>query len=585
MRRQKTDAQLLCYASIVVLSLSACSQHGGKLKNDGTIADNAQSMSTSEGKKGRPSQEEKNGGRWLRKKDRSLAAGTGGTRNSSQYDNLWDRLFDLYDLPPIEHEEIERELEWFVNHPSYIDRVQSRAEPFLYSIVKQVEKHDIPGEIALLPVIESAFQPHVVSPANAAGIWQFIPSTGRIYGLKRSRGYDGRRDVYASTKAAIKYLKKLHNDFDGDWLLAIAAYNCGEGAVGRAIQRNIARNLPTDFWSLDLPQETRSYVPRLLAVAKLFGDAEHYGIDLHPIPNVAKFKPVKVNAQMNLALAADAADISLDKLHELNPGFKGQYADVEGSYHLFIPAEKKASEFRQELERLVMEGGQTLERSEPLPMDVPVEATALPAAKPSPAAPVIPIREASIERDFSAPSFSKERREREIAREREVATKETVAQSRERELEAPKPPSKSAARAVERHSPEPAIALERPAERSTKKQTYTVQPGETLWAVARKHSVGVVQLAKWNGFPETTAVKAGQTLLVWSNDAGKKLTFVSSGIRSSQSIKYTVREGDTLFSISRRFKVSVADLRKWNGSNIERQMQPGKNITVQFEND
>lgn len=583
MRRQKTDARLLCYASIVVLSLSACSQHGGKLKSDGTITENAQSVSTSEGKKGYLSQGGKNGGRWLRKKDRSLAAGTSGARSSSQYDNLWDRLFDLYDLPPIEHEEIERELEWFVNHPSYIDRVQSRAEPFLYSIVKQVEKHDIPGEIALLPVIESAFQPHVVSPANAAGIWQFIPSTGRIYGLKRSRSYDGRRDVYASTKAAIKYLKKLHNDFNGDWLLAIAAYNCGEGAVGRAIQKNIAHNLPTDFWSLDLPQETRSYVPRLLAVAKLFGDAEHYGIDLHPIPNIAKFKPVKVNAQVNLALAADAADMSLDKLHELNPGFKGQYADVEGSYHLFIPAEKKTSEFRQELERLVMEDERTFQRFEPSPMDVSAETTAPSVVKLSSAAPVIPVREASIERDFSVPSFSNERREREITREKGAAKE--VGQSRERETEAPRPLVKNMTRVVERHGPEPVAVLERASERSAKKQTYIVQPGETLWAVARKHSVGVGQLAKWNGFPETTAVKAGQTLLMWNNDAGKKLTLVSSGIRSSQSIKYTVREGDTLFSISRRFKVSVADLRKWNGTNVEKQMQPGRNITVQLDSD
>jgi len=209
----------------------------------------------------------------------------------------------------------------------------------------------MPGELALLPVIESAFQPHAVSPANAAGIWQFIPATGHHYGLKRSTSYDGRRDIYASTRAAIKYLKKLHDEFNGDWFLAIAGYNCGEGAVARAIQRNIARGLPTDFWSLSLPQETRTYVPRLLAVAKLFSESEQYGISLRPIPNKALYKTVVLKDQVDLALAANAADMSLDKLFELNPGFKRQRVDVNGSYRLFIPAHKKIVDFHEDLAR------------------------------------------------------------------------------------------------------------------------------------------------------------------------------------------------------------------------------------------
>lgn len=354
MTQQKIDKRLICYASIIVLSMAGCSHNSSKQKSQVNVAENTEITTGLEGKNSRWYKN----GRW-NKKNGALAG------NGSHYDNLWDRLFDLYDLPPIEHQEIDKEMSWFVNHPDYISRVQERAEPFLYSIVKQVEKQDIPGEIALLPVIESAFKPHAVSPARAAGIWQFIPSTGKIYGLKKSRSYDGRRDVYASTKAAIKYLKKLHNDFNGDWLLAIAAYNCGEGAVGRAIQKNVARGLPTDFWSLDLPQETRSYVPRLLAVSRVFANAEQHGIVLRDIPNVARFKPVKVNTQLDLALAADAADISLDKLYALNPGFKSQYTDVPGSYHLFIPAEKKTSEFKQKLEELVLVNQSSFPRLDP----------------------------------------------------------------------------------------------------------------------------------------------------------------------------------------------------------------------------
>jgi membrane-bound lytic murein transglycosylase D len=594
MRRQKTDAQLLCYASIIVLSLNACTQHGSKLKNGAHLTDNSQPASTANDKKTRAtSHSGKNSGRWLRKKDKSLAsAGASSTKSSSQYDNLWDRLFDLYDLPPIEHEDVDRELAWFINHPDYIDRVQRRAEPFLYSIVKQVEKHDIPGEIALLPVIESAFQPHAVSPANAAGIWQFIPSTGRLYGLKQSHSYDGRRDIYASTRAAIKYLKKLHSDFNGDWLLAIAAYNCGEGAVGRAIQKNMARGLPTDFWSLELPQETRSYVPRLLAVARLFIEADQHGVDLHAIPNQAVFKPVKVDTQIDLALAADAADISLEKLYELNPGFKRQFTDVDGSYRLFIPATKKTAEFKEELVKLAQEarfsGG-----DRPITEEISADAGTSSVASNNlvvsadSAGTLVSESKPRSERDFSSAPFQKERRE--SVRDKvpvQEPVRERAAQFRGREEPAGKLSSRVVEKARDRsYSTALASAEEKGHNRLTKKASYTVQPGETLWSVARKHSVDVEQLAKWNNFSEKTGVKAGQTLVVWDKNAAKKLTLVNAGIRPSQSIRYTVREGDTLFSISRRFKVSVADLRKWNGANVEKQIQPGKNITVQRDKD
>lgn len=596
MRRQEPDLRLLCCASIIALSLGACSHHGGKLKDGSHLTDNAQPASTAGQEKVHPAQSSRTGGRWLHGKSKSLVS------RSSQYDNLWDRLFDLYDLPPIEHEEIDRELAWFINHPTYIERVQDRAEPFLYSIVKQVEKHDIPGEIALLPVIESAFQPHAVSPANAAGIWQFIPSTGRLYGLKRSHTYDGRRDVYASTKAAIKYLKKLHKEFDGDWLLAIAAYNCGEGAVGRAIERNSARGLPTDFWSLDLPQETRSYVPRLLAVAKLFVGADQYGVVLHDIPNTAQFKPVKVTTQLDLALAADAANMPLDQLYALNPGFKGKFADVEGSYHLFIPARKKAAEFRQELERLVVERRLSPEIPPALEVRAKLadfserEQEQLAAAKPLESFP-----EAAPDSSRFSSAYSERSREQGSLDKKRVLTKEPTIKAQEEEswktrALGKKPPERRAQGESLGNAPRrsalaanvPRVIEETPVksknqDRSTKKATYEVLPGETLWAVARKHTLDVRQLAQWNNISENTKVQAGQNLVLWNKDAAKKLPPVATGIRSSQSISYTVKAGDTLFSISRRFNVSVADLRRTNGTNVDKKIQPGRSITVPKE--
>ncbi|MGI9211951.1 MAG: transglycosylase SLT domain-containing protein [Methylococcaceae bacterium] len=528
MKWHKPDIRLLSLIPVITLGLGGCVQHASRVGSEVSLTDYDESGLSASDKK-RPL----NAGRWLGMKNPEL--NHSATENLTRHDNLWERLFDLYDLPPIEHEDIDKELEWFVNHPTYIDRVQTRAKPFLYSIVRQLEKHEVPGEIALLPIIESAFQPHAVSPANAAGIWQFIPATGRRYGLRQNRSYDGRRDVYASTRAAIKYLKKLHHEFNGDWLLALAAYNCGEGAVERAIQKNLAQNRPTDFWSLDLPGETRSYVPRLLAVAKLFEGANQYGIDLHHIPNEALFKPVKVNTQINLALAADVADISLDKLQELNPGFKQRIADADGSYHLFIPADK-TDEFKSALYRLAQESQGN-----------------------SPEA-----RRAENEGNESDRASSRARQDKlQPGKVTRVAMK-----------------TDDKPQATEVNRLGAAGHDSRSDDNSGKRIHYVIQPGDTLWSIAKKHSIDVEQISKWNALSVKKGIKDGQKLVLWDKDAGKKLTLTASGIRASQSINYKIKEGDSLFSISRRFGVSVADLRKLNGSELNKLIQPGKSITV-----
>ena len=430
--------RIVCLLLLTVVSVAGCSKTGAKKPT------NIPDLSLSESSQSRDAKKKK-------------------SSRGSQYDTLWDRLFALYALPHIEHPDIDRELNWFANHPAYLERAQNRAEPFLYSIVKLVESKNVPGEIALLPIVESAFQPNVVSPARAAGIWQFIPSTGHNYGLKRNHSYDGRRDVYASTKAAIKYLKKLHGDF-GDWLLAIAAYNCGEGAVARSVRRNESMGLPTDFWSLNLPQETRSYVPKLLAVARLFADAEKYGISLKDLPNVAMYKPVKVTNQLDLALAADAAGISLDKLYELNPGFKGKFADLDGSFHLYIPAEKKAADFRQEVERLHQE-------RRPFRASWGTEEA-------------IPLEPAPFE------TFR-----REFAKKPKVAANDFEGGS-------------------DRSTPTGSSARKGPESGAQAARVHEVQRGETLYAVARKYGLDAATLARLNQIPATTQIQAGQQLTV-----------------------------------------------------------------------
>ena len=197
----------------------------------------------------------------------------------------------------------------------------------------------MPLELALLPVIESAYNPMAYSHANAVGLWQFIPSTGRYFNLRQTRAYDGRKDITASTLAAMNYLTRLHDMFNGDWLLALAAYNAGEGTVSRAIERNEKLGLPTDYWNLPLPQETKDYVPKLLALSQVVMAPEAYGINLNPIANEPYFEMVEIKQSMDLSRVAALAEIDEDEMFQLNPAYK-QRATTDGPQHLLVPTSK-----------------------------------------------------------------------------------------------------------------------------------------------------------------------------------------------------------------------------------------------------
>ena len=251
--------------------------------------------------------------------------------------DLWQRIRDGFTLEDTDHPRLQRQLDWYVRHPAYMQRVAERATPYMYYVIETVEENNIPSELALLPIVESAFQPFAYSHGRAAGIWQFIPSTGRLYGLQQDWWYDGRRDVYASTQAAVAYLENLSREFDGDWMLALAAYNSGSGTVRKAIRRNKRRGKPTDFWSLDLPRETRAYVPKLLALKKLIADPAAFNLDLPAIPNEPYLAQVQLASQIDLARAAKLADISLDELYRLNPGYNRWATAPDGPHHLLIP--------------------------------------------------------------------------------------------------------------------------------------------------------------------------------------------------------------------------------------------------------
>ncbi len=265
--------------------------------------------------------------------------------------SLWTRMFSMYALPEVDNPRVEQELQNFLKHPKSLLALQRRAQPYLYFILDELEAKKLPGELALLPMIESAFRVNARSQAQAAGLWQFTPATGDTFALKQNWWYDGRLDISASTEAATRYLKQLNKKFNGDWLLALASYNVGPGNVQKAMRRNSELATKADFWSLDLPKETREYVPKLLAIAKLFANAEKYNLPLHPIPNQPFLKAVHIDSQLDLTKAAELAGMPLNDFLNLNPAFNHLITAPHGSYKLLVQANKVAS-FKRKLAQL-----------------------------------------------------------------------------------------------------------------------------------------------------------------------------------------------------------------------------------------
>src|ERR1700704_5777540 len=218
----------------------------------------------------------------------------------AQYGDLFDRMRAGFKLEDgADQRAVDQQLRWYASNPEYLQRAFGRADLYLYQIVTELERRGMPLELALLPVVESAFEPYAYSRARASGLWQFIPGTGSRFGLKQDWWYDGRRDIVESTRAALDYLQHLHDEFDGDWLLAVAAYNCGEAMVERAVDMNRAAHRPVTFWELWLPGETRAYVPKLLAMKRLVRDPEVYGLEFSSIPYSPYFTRFPPHTQLN----------------------------------------------------------------------------------------------------------------------------------------------------------------------------------------------------------------------------------------------------------------------------------------------
>ncbi|MBP9045787.1 MAG: LysM peptidoglycan-binding domain-containing protein [Moraxellaceae bacterium] len=461
----------------------------------------------------------------------------------SQAGNLWEHVRAGFKLDlSQDNDRIAVQRNWYAQHQPHLDRVALRASRYLYHTVTEAEQRGIPTELALLPVIESAYDPFAFSRASAAGMWQFIPGTGKIFGLKQNEWFDGRRDIIESTRAAYDFLTQLQARF-GSWELALAAYNAGPGAVQRAINRNAAAGLPTDFWSLRLPSETMSYVPRFLAMAQIIKSPESLGLTLRPLINQPYFRVVGTSGQIDISAAASLAGVSLKEMYQLNPGFSRWATDPEGPHRLLIPA-FLPSDFEKQISSL------------PAPENVVVEHYKVKRGDTL----------SRVAKRFSiAPSELKRLNGLKSSTLKAGATL-VISQPRTGNAEFARVQNELFGKS---HS---VAAAQRTVSR------YKVRRGDTLSTIARKHGLSTKQLANLNGLRGKTHVRLGQVLKVTTSAKRTQTASRSSGRRSTKRISYAVRKGDTLFSISKRYNVTVEQIRDWN--NAHHSIRPGQGLVL-----
>ncbi len=386
--------------------------------------------------------------------------------------DVWERIRKGFAMPELEGPLVRKQTQYYAQHPEYLERMFERSKLYLYHIVTEIERRGLPTELALLPMVESAFNPMAYSRAHASGLWQFIPATGRRFELEQNWWYDERRDIVDSTNAALDYLTQLHDTY-GDWQLALAAYNCGENAVARAVARNRKAHKPTTYSSLRMPKETRWYVPKLQALKNIVRDPASFGIDLDPIPNVPYFVQVNETPEMDLQLAAELAEMPVEEFLALNPGFNRPLIRASEASRLVLPTDK-------------------------------------------------------------VPVFY-----------------DNLAKLKGRSL--------------------------------VSWTVYHPEHGDTFGKIAKRYGVKIAELKKVNGIPQRSW-RLPKLLVVPTRSealAAAKLPVMYAPpipVSGRVGIVHHVRKGDTLWSIARRYQVSVAALKRWN--RVGRELHVGQKIYI-----
>ena len=441
--------------------------------------------------------------------------------------DLWQRIRDGYNLTPESMpDSVRKQRDWYLRNPSYLKTVFSRARPYIYYVTDELDKAGLPLELALLPIVESTYDPLAYSHSHAVGLWQFIPSTGKSLGLRRDRWYDGRRDVIYSTQAAITYLKKLNKRFDNDWLLALAAYNSGQGSVSKSIRRNRKLGKGTDFWSISLPRETRNYVPQLLALATLIRDPVKYNVRLPDMPNEPFFEVVEIESQIDLNNVVKVTGIEVEDFTRLNPAYRRAITPPQGKHNLLLPV-GTAEPLRHMLAttdpktwvphtEYAVTNGDTLSH---------------------------------IAARFDIPTSWLRSRNNLSTDRLQIGQVLLIPHSRDN-----------------------IDYLSNSLSNSKQPVYHSVRRGDSLWTIARKYDTSISRLRKINKLSSNT-LRVGDRLVV-----GSRLE--ETAAKNLRRLSYRVRRGDSLSLIASKFDIAIRDITRWNKIGRNDLLQPGQRLTL-----
>ncbi|KTD23411.1 membrane bound lytic murein transglycosylase D [Legionella lansingensis] len=448
--------------------------------------------------------------------------------NIGQAQSVWDVMRSQFRLNhEVTQPEVQTQLRWLISHPSYLNKL-ARSEPYIYHIVTEIKKRGMPGEIALIPMIESAYDPFAYSGAGAAGLWQLMPGTGNNLGLKQDWWFDARRSIRPSTDAALNYLTYLNKYFNGNWILAIAAYDSGEGTIARAI-KNSRQSRSIRFWSLPVPNETRAYVPRLLALAEIIKYPQRYRITLPDIPHVPYFEEVNIGSQIDLNHAARLAGMSYKDLIKLNPGYNRWATAPYKPFKLLIPKDKVAK-FNRNLASVPEDKRVSWSRYQVRPGDD---------------------LNSIARRNFTTVNLLRELNRLKSDRLR-PGQYVLIPSTKNAPVTAKKPTMLALA--------------DQPATTQSLKVLHIVQRSDTYQTLEKKYNVSTAEIRKWNNLNSSQSLKPGQQLTIWKKT-------VKYGV-------YIVKAGDNLSSIAKRNHTKVATLARLNPDINKRLLHPGQKLVI-----
>ncbi len=538
------------------------------------------------------------------------AAGAFGNQDGPG--NVWNHIDAGLRLSSVSRVEVDKWRTWFLQHQGKLEQILGNSRPFLYYVVNAVSQRGLPMELALLPAIESGYNPKAYSPAAAAGLWQFVPGTARSFGLQNTRYGDPRLSLTASTNAALDYLSYLYNYFGGNWLLAIASYNAGQGTVSAAIQQNVAAGKPTDFWDLNLPEQTENYVAELLALAQVIKNAKAYHISLPYIPNEAHIAVVTTPKSVALNVAANLMNVPVSELQHLNAGIS--YGVVPADYQLVVPKDKAATLKTALLTMPQEAAAQALPTPQPVaPAALPVTQVQQPQLSHLTVHPGNTLSQIASQAGVSVAQLQQwnhihSARDLQAGQQLVVYgghhlvsatyTAPAAHQIRVRAGDTLSGLAQRAGVSVQDLMRWNHIRSANNLQTGEKLTVYgaqaapvytaarsqrqlTVRPGESLWQIAQRAGVGVNAIAQANHLTRQTVLHPGQVLNIPGETAVAAISpRQERAATQPRETTYIVRKGDTLWQIAQQYHVQPKSLIQWNRLASASDIQPGSRLTI-----